>query len=121
MMIVTAGCNANNEIRLTEQDNGRTIALKRNQLLILTLRSPVLPWRWEVNSSKEGIVERAPSEENRRAASQPKDPIPGGQSDETFVFKGIAAGQVSLTFVVRRPDRQEDEAKEGFKVHVNVE
>jgi predicted secreted protein len=120
-IIATAGCSSNNEVRLTEQDGGRTITIKRNQLLTLTLRSPVLPWRWEVIQSPEGLVERSVSDENRRASPQPKDSTPGGQSEITFVFKGIAAGRVTLTFDVRRPDRKDDEAKGNFKIQVNVE
>jgi predicted secreted protein len=121
-MIVTAGCSSSNtEVRLTEQDNGRTIALKRGQLLSVTLRPPVLPWRWEVDQSPEGIVKHSVDEENRRASPPPKDAVPGRLSDTTFVFEGIAAGRTTLTFVIRRPDRKDEETKEDVKIQVNVE
>jgi len=125
-MIVPAGCNSNNhnEVHLTEKDFGRTVTLKRNEFLTLTLRSPVLPWRWEVTQSPEGIVKRSASEESRRASLRPKNstpPIPGGPSETTFAFEGIAAGRVTLTLDIRRPDRKDEETKESFKIQVNVE
>jgi predicted secreted protein len=116
-----SACSSNTEVRLTERDDGRTVTLRKNQLLTITLMNPVLPWRWELAQSQEGVVARALSEEQRRASPLPQVPVKGRRTDTIFAFKAIAPGQVMLTFVISRPDRQDGDPRGTFEVRVNVQ
>lgn len=108
-----SGCGSPAALRLTERDNGRTITLRKGQELIVTLTSPVPPWSLHVETS-EGIVQQ-------RTGWSEGPETAGAQRNTVFVFEGVARGEVTLTFLVRRPDRPDEQPRETFKVHVVVE
>jgi inhibitor of cysteine peptidase len=63
--------------------------------------NPTTGYEWTYSMSRDGVVEEV-SSEYVSSATDPSRPQPGTGGTYTFVFEGVRAGDVTLTFVYDR-------------------
>jgi inhibitor of cysteine peptidase len=108
--LVAVGCT-DDAAMLTEADADRTVMLRVQQDLIVTLGSnPSTGYRWELQLTPEGHLSLNSSE------YEPVGPqIPGSGGKQTFRFTARKSGRTSLDFTSRRPPEPD-----GATIHYQV-
>ena len=96
--LAAAGCT-DDAAMVTEADADRTVMLRVQQDLIVTLGSnPSTGYRWEFQMTPDGFLSLNSSE------YEPVGPqIPGSGGKQTFRFTARRSGGTSLDFTSRRP------------------
>ncbi len=103
-----------NEIRLTEEDNGRLAELGEDQILVISLESnPSTGYSWEVAEINEDVLRQVGETEFEQLS-----PLLGAPEKQILRFRPVGAGQSTLKLVYRRPWEKGVEPAKEFSVQV---
>lgn len=119
-IILLTGCSTSqNEITLTDDDNGSMVTASLNQTIIITLPSnPSTGYSWNVfqidsaQLNQVGETEFIPENEK---------PLVGQGGAEKLQFLVIAEGKSTLILVYHRPWEEGVEPLETFSIEIVVE
>jgi len=119
-IILLTGCSTGqNEITLTDDDNGSMVTASLNQTIIITLPSnPTTGYSWNIfqidtaQLNQVGETEFIPENE---------EPLVGQGGAEKLQFLVIAEGKSTLILVYHRPWEEGVEPLETFSIEIVVE
>lgn len=119
-IILLTGCSTGqNEITLTDDDNGSMVTASLNQTIIITLPSnPTTGYSWNIfqidtaQLNQVGETEFIPENE---------EPLVGQGGAEKLQFLVIAEGKSTLILVYQRPWEEDVEPLETFSIEIVVE
>lgn len=119
-IILLTGCSTSqNEITLTDDDNGSMVTASLNQTIIITLPSnPTTGYSWNIfqidtaQLNQVGETEFIPENE---------EPLVGQGGAEKLQFLVIAEGKSTLILVYHRPWEEGVEPLETFSIEIVVE
>ncbi|MCK4449557.1 MAG: protease inhibitor I42 family protein, partial [Anaerolineae bacterium] len=103
-----------NEIRLTEEDNGRLAELGEDQVLVISLESnPSTGYSWEVAEINEDVLHQVGETEFEQLS-----PLLGAPERQILRFKSVGAGQSTLKLVYHRSWEKGVKPAREFSVQV---
>ncbi len=102
------------EIRLTQEDNGRLTELGKDQTLVISLESnPSTGYSWQVAEMNPDVLQQAGETEFEQLS-----PLLGAPEKQFLRFRAVGAGQSPLRLVYRRPWEKEVEPLSEFSIQV---
>ena len=109
-------CDISNiKITLTKQDNGRSIALKKSESLVIALASnPSTGFQWTVESYNENTLFAAEKSYTGTGIGV------GSGGTEMFCFTAINSGSTPLVMIYHRPFEKNVTPIETFKITVEI-
>ena len=109
-------CDISNiKITLTKQDNGRSIALKKSESLVIALASnPSTGFQWTVESYNENTLFAAEKSYTGTGTGV------GSGGMEMFCFTAINSGSTPLVMIYHRPFEKNVAPIETFKITVKI-
>ena len=118
-VLVLAACSKSGgaSVTLYHTDAGRTIKLKRGDVLSIELEgNPSTGFTWQVASVEEGILKQEGDYEFE--ADQPG--LPGSGGTCTFTFAAVGVGQTALEMIYHQPWDEETPPSKTFQIAVVV-
>ena len=105
------------DVTLTNSDDGKVIGLEAGQMLAVRLDSnPSTGYSWQVGQVDEAVLKQ----QGEPQFIQPADSPPGAGGAQVFLFTAIAAGQITLVLVYKRPSDSNIAPVQTFTVQVRV-
>ena len=121
VLTLGAGCSlfeggALPAIKLTANDNGRSIELQVGQVLAFTLNAnPSTGYSWEMTKLDQKILQQL-----GEAEFTPDSALPGAGGKQIFRFKAVSAGQTALTLIYHRSWEKDVAPLKTFSLQVVV-
>ncbi len=110
---------AANEIALTAQDNGKTIAAAENQIMSLTLNSnPSTGYRWKFIAEPDAKILKLVSS-NYFPSNTSATPLIGAGGTDVWTFQAIGSGTTALKLGYF-PPANPNQAANTFELTVTV-
>ncbi len=105
------------EVKVTIDDNGREMQLKKGQMLVVTLEgNPTTGYSWEVAGPLDEQVLRQVGEAEFKAESEAL----GAGGVQILRFEAVNAGKITLKLVYHRPWEKGVEPLETYSIEVVV-
>ncbi|MBC8262651.1 MAG: protease inhibitor I42 family protein, partial [Anaerolineales bacterium] len=102
------------EIRLTEEDNGRLAELGKDQTLVISLESnPSTGYSWQVAEMNQDLLHQVGETEFEQMS-----PLLGAPEKQILRFKAVGAGQSTLKLFYHRPWEKGVEPASEFSIQV---
>lgn len=118
-MIMLTACNGKT-IKLSAEDNGRTIEMKPGETLLISIDgNPTTGYIWEVDSVDENILGLA-GEPDYSTDFKLKSGMTGVGGTYKFTFTAVSSGTTNLKLKYWRTFEPENPPVETFQVTVNV-
>jgi len=106
--------------RLWWEEHEGQVTLELGQVFAVTVESnPTTGYRWEWVDHQDSIVEQM-GEAQIKPRETDNPPLVGAGGWETFTFKAVSPGQMTLKLVYRRPWEEGVEPLKTFLLHVTV-
>ncbi len=103
-------------IKLTANDNGRSIELQVGQVLAFTLdANPSTGYSWEMTKIDQKILQQI-----GEAEFTPDSTLPGAGGQQVFRFKAVSAGQTALNLIYHRTWEKDVAPLQTFSLQVIV-
>ncbi|MBZ5590471.1 MAG: protease inhibitor I42 family protein, partial [Acidobacteriia bacterium] len=103
-------------VRLTAKDNGRTITVRKNAGLALTLsENPSTGYSWQVVSSGRPVIQQT-----GEPTFKPDSRLHGAGGTAFYRFKAVVEGTSTLKLVYRRPWEKDVDPAASFEVNIVV-
>jgi inhibitor of cysteine peptidase len=116
LMVSTSTLAAAPPIIATETENGKTVAINQNALLIISLESNLSTgYSWRVSKNDNSILKFVD-----QTTFPPKTPMPGAPGHQMFKFKAIATGSDAIELEYLRPWEKGVAPAKTFSVIVTV-
>lgn len=98
-MALLSGCGTN-RMHLTNADNGKQVAVKSGDVIVVTLESnPTTGFSWQLTEMDNAVLKQVGEVKYESDGRN----IPGAGGTETFRFEAVSAGEVALTLWYMRP------------------
>ena len=98
-MGILTGCSTNG-MRLTDADNGKQVAVKSGDVIVVTLESnPTTGFSWQLTEMNNTVLKQVGEVKYESDGRN----IPGAGGTETFRFEALSTGEVALTLWYMRP------------------
>jgi inhibitor of cysteine peptidase len=105
ILVLVVACNSTNDVQLGAGENGSHMAVRKGQVLVVTLESnPTTGYRWEVASASEGILKQRG--ESEYVQGNPDNNLLGYGGAETFRFDVVGTGEATLKLIYHRTFEQ---------------
>lgn len=116
--LALGGCKTANKA-LTEKNNGDSINLKVEDIVVIRLESnPTTGYSWILDKKTDTLIVSMVDSEYIQSVEDKE--LVGAGGHEIFTFKAVSKGKTSIILNYERPWEEDEEPLETFEINISV-
>ena len=119
VLLVFSGCMISGKT-LTENDNGKNLNLKVNDIITIKLESNITTgYKWNLSNETDSNIITLISSDYKTVNAE--ETLVGGGGYETFNFKTKSKGSTAIILTYNSPGKREKEPAKTYKINIVAE